>query len=88
MVDLSKLLQRRARLEASLAAATTTLRDAQRRDDTRRKVVAGASLLNAIRDGAISADVLATLVSRMQPRDAALFADVVSVAQRDGEPSQ
>ncbi|KQT64157.1 MULTISPECIES: hypothetical protein [unclassified Aureimonas] len=85
MVDLSKLLQRRARLEASLAAATTTLRDAQRRDDTRRKVVAGASLLNAIRDGAISADVLATLVAKMQPRDAALFADVAPVTQRDWE---
>jgi len=58
MVDLTKLKQKRARLEASLAAATTTLRDAERRDDTRRKVVAGAALLSAVRDGAISDDVL------------------------------
>lgn len=85
MVDLAKLMQRRARLEASLAAATTTLRDAQRRDDTKRKVVAGAVLLGAIREGAVPTSVLATLVSRMQPRDAALFADVAPVALRDGE---
>ena len=76
MVDLTKLKQKRARLEASLAAATTTLRDAERRDDTRRKVKAGAALLSAVRDGAISDDVLPSLVGRMMPRDAALFADL------------
>lgn len=85
MVDLAKLMHRRARLETALAAATTTLRDAQRKDDTRRKVVAGASLLSAVRDGAVPSDVLFTLVGRMTTRDAELFADLVSAAQRDGK---
>lgn len=85
MVDLTKLGQRRARLEASLAAATATLRDAERRADSRMKIVAGAALLSAVRDGAIAADLLPTLVGRMTARDAALFADAASVAQCGGE---
>lgn len=89
MVDLAKLMQKRARLEASLAATTTTLRDAQRKDDTRRKVVAGASLLLAVREGAVPDSLLVKLVGRMSARDQALFPEVAApIAQRDGEPSQ
>jgi len=73
-LDLSKLAQRRADLESKLAHATAALRDAQRRDDTRRKVVAGAALLASVREGAVPAGVLAVLVARMSERDAELFA--------------
>ena len=77
--DLAKLAQRRAALESKLAHATAALRDAQRRDDTRRKVVAGAALLAAVREGIVPAGVLAALVTRMSERDAALFADAMTV---------
>lgn len=76
-LDLTRLAQRRATLESRLAHATAALRDAQRRDDTRRKVVAGGALLTAIRDGVLPAHVLASLVGRMAERDAALFRDEV-----------
>ncbi|MFC0190807.1 hypothetical protein ACFFKG_01005 [Aureimonas pseudogalii] len=88
VVDLAKLGQRKARLEASLAAATTTLRDAERRADSRRKIVAGAALLSAVREGAVPAEVLVTLVARMSARDAELFVGSTSAAQHDVEPSQ
>lgn len=80
MVDLTKLAQKRAALESRLAHATAALRDAQRRDDTRRKVVAGGALLAAVRDGVLPAHILDSLVARMQPRDAALFAGEVPPA--------
>lgn len=79
-LDLTRLAQRRAALESRLAHATAALRDAQRRDDTRRKVVAGAALLSAVKDGVLPAHVLAALVARMSERDAALFADDVTPA--------
>ena len=77
-LDLARLAQRRAALESRLAHATAALRDAQRRDDTRRKVVAGGALLAAIRDGVIPAHVLAVLVGRMTERDAGLFVGEVA----------
>ena len=78
-LDLTRLAQRRAALESKLAHATAALRDAERRDDTRRKIVAGGALLAAVREGAIPAGTLAVLVGRMQPRDRALFADTATV---------
>lgn len=79
MVDVGMLAQKRAALESRLAHTTAALRDAQRRDDTRRKVVAGGALLAAVRDGVLPAHILDSLVARMQPRDAVLFAEEVSV---------
>ena len=80
-LDLNRLAQRRAALESKLAAATTALRDAQRADDARRKIVLGGTTLAAIRDGVLPGWVLPTLVARMSERDAALFAaDVAPVA--------
>lgn len=73
-LDLHRLAQRRAALESKLAHATAALRDAQRADDTRRKIVLGGTALAAFRDGALPAWVLPTLVGRMSERDAALFA--------------
>lgn len=78
-LDLAKLAQRRADLESKLAHATAALRDAQRRDDTRRKVVAGAAFLTAVREGIIPIGTLAVLIGRMPERDAALFADAMTV---------
>ncbi|WP_062231354.1 hypothetical protein [Aureimonas sp. N4] len=88
-LDLSKLAQRRAALESKLAHATAALRDAERRSDTRRKVVAGAALLAAVREGVVPSGTLAVLVGRMTERDAALFADVAtgSVAESEGAQS-
>ncbi|WP_427024882.1 hypothetical protein ACP4J4_02780 [Aureimonas ureilytica] len=77
-LDLQRLAQRRAALESRLAHATAALRDAQRRDDTRRKVVAGGALLAAIRDGVLPAHVLAVLVAQMSARDAGLFVGEVA----------
>ncbi|KTQ97826.1 hypothetical protein NS226_04110 [Aureimonas ureilytica] len=84
-LDLTKLAQRRAALESRLAHATAALRDAQRKDDTRRKVIAGAALLAGVREGVVPAGVLAVLVGRMAERDAALFADAMTVPARDSE---
>ncbi|GGE16570.1 hypothetical protein GCM10011390_39550 [Aureimonas endophytica] len=75
-LDLNRLAQKKARLEAALASADTALREARRRDDTRRKVVLGGALLAALRDGTAPDWILSALVGRMQPRDAALFADM------------
>lgn len=77
-LDLNRLAQRRAALESKLAHTTAVLRDATRRDDTRRKVVAGAALLVAVREGVVPAGVLAVLVGRMSERDAALFAETAT----------
>lgn len=79
-LDLTRLAQRRAALESKLAHATAALRDAERRDDTRRKVVAGAALLSAVRDGTAPDWILVALVARMSERDRALFADVVPIS--------
>ncbi|WP_427023286.1 hypothetical protein ACP4J4_11930 [Aureimonas ureilytica] len=77
-LDLAKLAQRRAALESRLAHATAALRDAQRADDTRRKIVLGGTALAAIRDGVLPAWVLPTLVVRMSERDRLLFPDAAS----------
>jgi hypothetical protein len=85
MVDLAKLMQKRARLESKLAAATTTLRDAQRRDDTRRKVVLGAALLGAVRSSTAPVGILPALVAGMAERDRALFPEVSAVSAIESE---
>lgn len=87
MVDLCKLAQKRAALESRLAHATAALRDAQRKDDTRKKIVAGGALLSAVRDGVLPGHVLSVLVARMQPRDAELFADTTTGSARGSEGS-
>ncbi|WP_062223295.1 hypothetical protein [Aureimonas sp. D3] len=70
---------------ARLAHATAALREAQRKDDTRRKVIAGAALLAAVREGVVPAGTLAVLVGRMSERDAALFADAMAVPSHETE---
>lgn len=76
-MDLTKLEQRRASLEGKLASANEALKAAQRRDDTRRKVVVGAALLAAVQSGRLDAKVVAFLASRMPERDRALIADLL-----------
>lgn len=88
-MDLTKLEQRRASLESKLAHANTALRNAQRRDDTRRKVVVGAALLSAVQRGHVKSDILAYLARSMPERDRALVADIlppVAVRDVDREP--
>ena len=63
-MDLTKLEQRRASLESKLASANAALRNAQRRDDTRRKIVIGGAVLAAVREGRIEAKSLAYLAAR------------------------
>ncbi|BDA84554.1 hypothetical protein Sa4125_20960 [Aureimonas sp. SA4125] len=85
VVDLTKLAQRRAALESKLAATTMTLREAERRLDSRRKVILGGTLLAALRDGSVSADTLTLLVCRMSERDRALFVDEIALPKPDFE---
>ena len=84
-LDLNRLAQRRAALESKLAHATAALRDAQRADDTRRKIVLGGTTLAAIRDGVLPGWVLPTLVARMSERDRVLFPEVAMPTPGDFE---
>ncbi|WP_185984822.1 hypothetical protein [Aureimonas mangrovi] len=88
-MDLTKLEQRRASLEGKLASANAALKQAQRRDDTRRKVVVGAALLAAVQSGRLDAKIIAFLAARMPERDRALVADLlppVAAGETDREP--
>ena len=72
---LTALLQRRARLDAQIAAAKRAESDAARRADTRRKVVVGAALLSAARQDPGLRKLLAETLGRvLNERDRALFA--------------
>lgn len=79
-LDLTKLAQRRAALESRLAHATTALRDAQRKDDTRRKIVLGSATLALIREGTAPDWLLPSLITRMSERDRLLFPDAATVS--------
>ncbi|WP_020180264.1 hypothetical protein [Methylopila sp. M107] len=72
-LDLTTLEQKRAALEARLASTTAALKETARRDDARRKIVLGGALMAAVRDGAVPADIMRTLLPRMAERDRRLF---------------
>lgn len=81
MLDLEKirerekrLLQQKAKLEGDLARAQKKLRDAARREDTRKKIVLGGALLAAVEKGTISVDATRSLVKNFViDRDKKLF---------------
>ncbi|WP_252910440.1 hypothetical protein [Aliihoeflea aestuarii] len=69
-----RLLQQKAKVESDLARAQKKLKDAARREDTRRKIVLGGALLAAIDRGTISTDAARSLVTNfVAARDRKLF---------------
>lgn len=72
---LSRLEQQKAELERKIRAENKRIKDQQRKDDTRRKVVAGAvAIAHAERDPAFKGqldELIARFVTR--PQDRALF---------------
>lgn len=72
-----QLLQRKAKLESDLARVRKAAKDADRRDDTRRKIIIGAALLRAIEEGKIPPTVGKLLQTLMTDRDRKLFDDFV-----------
>lgn len=74
ITDLRTLAQRRADAEQRLARAETALREARRRDDSRRKIVLGGAVLAAVRAGDIRPEEARALVARyVSERDHPLF---------------
>lgn len=82
MIDMVKLrakekalLQRKAKLESDLARLRSREKDAARKDDTRRKIVLGGSLLAAVEAGDVPAQFVLRLVrTHVAERDKRLFA--------------
>lgn len=69
-----RLLQQKAKVESDLARAQKKLKDAARREDTRRKIVLGGALLAAVEKGMISTDAARSLVKNFViDRDRKLF---------------
>lgn len=66
-----------ARMESKLAALKAKAKSAQRKDDSRRKILVGATILAAIEKGALRPEPVVRLLDNYltQPRDRRLFAD-------------
>lgn len=71
----AKLLERRAKLDARLKQLALQETKQQRKDDTRRKIIAGALILEHAETDPDFAPILAKLLNRYvtRPQDRALF---------------
>ncbi|TPL45331.1 conjugal transfer protein TraD [Mesorhizobium sp. B2-4-6] len=68
------LLQKKAKLDSDLARLRAKEKDAQRRDDTRKKIVLGGVVLAAVEAGDVAANFVAGLVrAHVAERDKKLF---------------
>lgn len=70
-----KLEEQRQRIDARIAAIRARAQTQARKDDTRRKVLAGSVVLKAVREGTLGAQVLRDLLDRYleADRDRRLF---------------
>jgi hypothetical protein len=84
---LSKLKQRKAQLEAQIAAAESKAQVAARKLDTRRKIIVGGSILAAIEDSpGLREMVRAVLAQRVtRPNDRAAVVDLLADAPASTE---
>lgn len=69
----TRLLQQKAKVESDLARARKAEKDAQRRDETRRKIVLGGALMRGIEEGKIPPAVGRAVIAFMAERDKPLF---------------
>ena len=84
---LEKLKQRKARLEAQITRAEQTERQAERRRDTRRKILIGAAVLAELDSRPDWQAVLTGILDRRltQGRDRALLADLLPPPVQPGD---
>lgn len=70
-----KLLEQQRQLAAKLAALDAREKEAERKNDTRRKILIGASIIAAMKRGTFSDDQLRVILNRelFATRDRALF---------------
>jgi hypothetical protein len=74
MVDLTTLMQRKAKLESEIARAKKAEKAAERKADSRRKIILGSVVLAAMREGALSENGVRGLVGRFaSERDKPVF---------------
>jgi hypothetical protein len=74
MVDLTTLMQRKAKLEGEIARARKAERAAERKADSRRKIILGSVVLAAMRQGALSEKGIRGLINRFAAdRDKPVF---------------
>lgn len=87
MVNLTVLQQKKTSLEQRLAAAETALKSAQRKDDSRRKIILGGAVLAALRAGEIDGSLIQKILAQhVADRDRRLF-DGSSLAINRGTQS-
>jgi hypothetical protein len=74
MVDLPTLMQRKAKLEGEIARAKRAEKIAERKADSRRKIILGSVVLAAMREGALSENGIRGLINRFAAdRDKPVF---------------
>lgn len=83
--QISRLLARRAELDARLATARSTATRQERRDETRRKIIAGAMVLKQHGGDWRRVGEQLRLEKILEPRDYALFYGVDSPATQPAE---
>ncbi|MGO1162303.1 hypothetical protein ACTOV4_10140 [Brucella sp. C7-11G] len=86
---LEKLMQKKAKIEGELARTLAAEKSAQRKLDSRRKIVLGSALLKAISEGRIQPQFGKGLIENFaSERDKTIFVDFVfptpAVAEKDG----
>jgi hypothetical protein len=69
----ARLQQKLAKIQADLARAQKAAKDAERRDETRRKIVLGGALLRGIEKGKIPPAVGRGVLTFVVERDRKLF---------------
>ncbi len=70
MANIEKLLQQRAQLDARIQAAKARLSQAERKDDTRRKVLLGAFVLEALGGNVVALELNGRKLADFIQRDA------------------
>ena len=70
MANIEKLLQQRAQIDARIQAAKARLSQAERKDDTRRKVLLGAFVLEALGGNVVALELNGRKLADFIQRDA------------------
>ena len=72
--QITRAAQKKAKAEETIRRAQKTLRDTERKKDTRRKIILGAALLDAADRNESVARLLASVVDRLErPTDQTAF---------------
>lgn len=71
--QIARAAQKKAKAEETIRRAQKALRDTERKKDTRRKILLGATLLSLVDTDPKAERIIKALVSRMSDRDRELF---------------